>query len=304
MIEDRILPALHARLSTALAPPSVPLVRFEADGVLVGELTETRARRLAAFAEVFDVDARRVTYAPGCASIDARTSAMERVARTLSAEGALSAWRDERYAVAPVFGAPPWFLLERAAARFFGIHTHAVHVNGLVEGRAGARMWIARRSPGKAIDPGLLDNLVGGGIAAGAGVAPTLVKEAWEEAGIPAPLARGATATGALHLCRAQPDGLQRETIFVHDLLLPPDFRPKGQDGEVVGHRLVPLDEAARLIAHADGPDVVTADASLVIVDCLLRRGLLAPDRPDYLALEALRHPPLHPALARAPPPA
>ena len=41
-------------------------------------------------------------------------------------------------------------------------------------------------------------------------------------------------------------------------------------------------------------PDVVTADASLVIVDCLLRRGPIAPDVPGYLALEALRHPSLH----------
>jgi 8-oxo-dGTP pyrophosphatase MutT (NUDIX family) len=157
-------------------------------------------------------------------------------------------------------------------------------------------MWIARRSPDKAIDPGLLDNLVGGGIAAGADVAHTVVKEAWEEAGIPAPRARSAVPTGAVHICRAQPDGLQRETIFVHDLALPVDFAPAGQDGEVVDHRLLPLAEAARLIASADGPDVVTADASLVILDCLLRRGLIAPDLPDYLALEALRHAPLHPA--------
>jgi len=34
------------------------------------------------------------------------------------------------------------------------------------------------------IDPGMLDNLVGGGIAAGATVIDTVVREAWEEAGI------------------------------------------------------------------------------------------------------------------------
>ncbi len=43
-------------------------------------------------------------------------------------------------------------------------------------------MWIARRSPTKPIDPGMLDNLVGGGLAAGLTVAQTLVKEGWEEA--------------------------------------------------------------------------------------------------------------------------
>ncbi len=103
-------------------------------------------------------------------------------------------------------------------------------------------MWIARRSPTKAIDPGMLDNLVGGGIAAGQSVAATLVKEAWEEAGIDAAARAHAQPAGAVHLCREQPDGLQRETIFVHDLWLPVGLRRRaGQDGEVVDHRLVSL---------------------------------------------------------------
>ena len=47
---------------------------------------------------------------------------------------------------------------------------------------------------------------------------------------------------------------------------------------------------AARLIAQTEGPDRVTADASLVVLDCLLRHGAIPPDAPDYLPLEALRH--------------
>jgi len=59
------------------------------------------------------------------------------VARTLAAEGALSAWRNERYAVAAAPGAPPWFLLERAAAR--------VAESG-ADPRAHAT-WLASRPP-------------------------------------------------------------------------------------------------------------------------------------------------------------
>ncbi len=219
-------------------------------------------------------------------------AALERVTRALAADGLLTAWRDERYAVAPAFEAPPWFELERAAARFFGIHTYAAHVNGLVRRDGEIAMWIARRSPTKSIDPDRLDNLVAGGIAAGQSVAATVVKEAWEEAGIAAAVAAGAQRAGTVHICREQPDGLQRETIFVHDLWLPADFVPAGQDGEVAGHRLVPLSEVATLIANDDGPDVVTADAALVMLDCLLRHGAIAPDAPDYGALAALRQPP------------
>ena len=222
----------------------------------------------------------------------ARTAALDRVVDVLAAEGRLTAWRGERYAIATDLSAPPLCLIERAAARFFGIRTYAAHVNGLVRGDPMS-MWLSRRSPDKPIDPGMLDNLVGGGIAAGATVAATMVREAWEEAGVPADVAVTATPTGEVRVCRSQPDGLQRETIFTHDLSLPAEFVPSNQDGEAVEHRLVSLSEAAALIANDCGPDVVTADASLVILDFLLRQGGVDPDTPTGRTLAALRSPPL-----------
>jgi 8-oxo-dGTP pyrophosphatase MutT (NUDIX family) len=281
-MEARILPALHARLSAALAPPKLPLVSLLVDGLRVGELTEPRARRLAAFDGVFALDDGGLSFRPALADAASRTQALERVARTLADEGALTAWRDERYEARAGDGLPPAFALERAAARYFGVRTQAVHVNGLVETDRGAAMWIARRSADKAIDPGMLDNLVGGGIAAGTSVADTLVKEAWEEAGIDAAAARKARSAGTLHVRRLEPDGLQYETIHVHDLWLPRDFVPANQDGEVAEHRLVPLDAMAALLANDQGADVVTADATLVAVDALLRLGTIDADAPLY----------------------
>jgi len=149
-------------------------------------------------------------------------------------------------------------------------------------------MWLARRSPTKAIDPGLLDNLVGGGIAAGSIAATTLVKEAWEEAGIAGELARRAQPAGSVDICRDQPDGLHRETIHVYDLWLPADFVPANQDGEAVEHRLCAPDALLAILASDD----VTADASLVIVDFLIRNGHIASGDPMFAALDALRHPP------------
>ncbi len=291
MIEAAIVTAIRARLTSALAPPQGQYLPLRIGGHVAGWLDAARVDRLRGFTGVFEVGADGIAFAPGCDSPEARTAALERVARTLSAEGALTAWRGERYAVVPQFGGPPRFLLERAAARFFGIRTFAAHVNGLVRSGDGILMWLARRSPMKAIDPGMLDNLVGGGIAAGMSVAETVVKEAWEEAGLAAHVARSAVPAGSVEICRAQPDGLQRETIYVHDLWLDSDFTPAGQDGEAVEHRLVGLPDAARLIANATGPEVATADSCLVIVDCLLRQGAIAPDTPDFAALETLRHP-------------
>ena len=280
-----------AAVTRALARPRQRYRPLWVERRAAGWLDDRRSARLAAIADTFDVRHDGISFVAGKDTASARSSALDRVARELAAEGLLTAWRDERYEVAPEFGAPAWFLLERAAARFFGIHTYAVHVNGLVRRGDEIAMWIARRSPTKAIDPGLLDNLVGGGIAAGQAVGAALAREAWEEAGIDAQLVQRAHPAGAVQICREPPDGLQRETIFVHDLWLPVEFTPAGQDGEVVEHRVVTLAEAARLIANDDGPDIVTPDAALVILDCLLRHGAIAPDAAGYVAIERLRHP-------------
>ena len=291
MIDRFTAAAILARLAPALAPPTRAVRPLRVGAATVGRLDDGRAAQLVGFPDVFEVGAESVSFRPGLGDEPSRTAAIATVTAFLASVGALTPWRNELYAVAPRFGAPPWFRLERAAARYFGVHTWAVHINGVAHTMQDAQMWFARRSPDKAIDPGMLDNLVGGGIAAGATLDDTLAKEAWEEAGIPAHLAARAAPTGAVHIWREQPDGLQSETIFVHDLWLPKDFLPANQDGEAVEHRLVPIDAAAQLIAMADGPDTVTADASLVVLDFLLRRGAIDPASPAIEALAALRHP-------------
>jgi 8-oxo-dGTP pyrophosphatase MutT (NUDIX family) len=271
MIGAVALERIEARLARALAPPARPLVPFMIDDAIAGQVTPDRAERLAAFADVFRRDGAALRFAPRLNDAAERSEAVAGVTAQLAAEGALTAWRDELYAVAPGLGAPPWFLLERAAARYFGVPTHAAHVNGLVQAGSETLMWLARRSATKSIDPGLLDNLVGGGIAAGTSVPQTIVKEAWEEAGIAAGVAAGACAAGTLEIFREQPDGIQRETLHVFDLWLAPDFVPRNQDGEALDHRRVTLPQVAGLLAVERGPDAVTADASLVAFDCLKR---------------------------------
>jgi 8-oxo-dGTP pyrophosphatase MutT (NUDIX family) len=272
MVDDEVLAAIERRLSRVLASPSRSLTRFEVDGAVAGHITPERVERLRRFRDVFRID-DAVRFAPELRSVAERTAALEPVTTQLAREGALTAWRDEPYAVAPAFGESPWFVIERAAARYFGVHTYAAHVNGLVREGDAILMWLARRSATKSIDPGMLDNLIGGGIAADATTAHTVIKEAWEEAGIPAAVASTAKPHGSVTIFREQPDGIQHETMFVHDLWLAPDFAPANQDGEAVDHRRVPLHDAARLIAVESGPDTVTADASLVILDCLVRHG-------------------------------
>jgi 8-oxo-dGTP pyrophosphatase MutT (NUDIX family) len=295
MRADGIVPAIQARLARTLAAPQGDYVPFRVCDRTVGWIDPVRSARLSAFTGVFDANGDEVRLAPTLADCAARTAALEEVTRALSGEGLLSAWRDERYAVAVEFGAAPLVDIERAAARYFGVRTYAVHINGLVQRAGGPTMWLARRSPSKAIDPGLLDNLVGGGIGTGYSAPDTLLKEAWEEAGIPADVAAKARPQGSIDICRAQPHGLQRETVFVYDLELDAGFIPSNQDGEAVEHRQLTFSDAARLIAAGEDDDAVTADASLVILDCLLRHGTLGPDSPGIRALSALLHASLEP---------
>jgi len=287
MIDAAILAAIEARIVRATAFPSSGLRRFEAAGTALGLVDDARAARLARFG-CFDVTPEAVVLDSGLATAQARSAAIADVAATLRSEGALPAWRDELYTVAPQFDAPPLFRIERGAARYFGVRTYAAHVNGIVRDGDETRMWIARRSLQKAVDPGLLDNLVGGGIAAGMRVDETVAKEAWEEAGIDATTVRAARPVGVVHAVRILFDGLQRETLFVHDLALPRTFVPSNQDGEAVGHRLVSLAEAARIVATENNDDEATLDASLVILDYLVRHGAIRPDQPRFAALVRL----------------
>lgn len=226
-------------------------VPLDLGGKRIGWLRPQLAARLASWPRVFATSPDHVALL----NPDGLAAAVEQLAK----EGFIPGWRNERYRIADLFD------IERAAARPFGLTTQAVHLNGIV----GERMWLARRSATKPIDPGMLDNLVGGGISVGFSVETTLVKEAWEEASIPAELARKATPAGAMGVLREVPEGVQSETIRIYDLELPADWLPQNQDGEVSEFRLLTFAEVER--------EVLTYEAGLVALDYLKRRRSRAP---------------------------
>jgi 8-oxo-dGTP pyrophosphatase MutT (NUDIX family) len=213
--------------------------------------------------------------------VEARTEALKDVIATLHGEGKIPGWRDEIYAIRNDFDAPPLAFIERAASRFFGTMTYAVHLNGIVKYRDSApKVWIARRSDTKATDPGMLDNVVAGGIGWGFALMPTLVKECWEEAGMSAELASTATPGRTFHVLQSLPEGTQAEQIFVFDVSLPPDFTPRNQDGEVGEHRLARIEDVARWIEEG----ALTVDASIATLDCMLRHQWIDEDACEGIA--------------------
>ena len=257
-------------------------LRFDTSGLLrfcvgdhaVGWLLPGLARRLAHWPEVFSVRADSIAFTGRLDSAQARSAAIAPVLERLRKEGLVSGWRDEAYRVPPRGGAsgeaggPELFRMERAARKLFGIESHASHLNGIVRASGGPRMWIARRSRSKPVDPDRLDNLVAGGIAAGSDAWVTLLKECGEEAGIPEHLARRAVRRGTLRFRRRDPEGVDAQRIELFDLDLPADFVPDNRDGEVAGFRLLSFDAVAR---ELEQPGLFTVDAALVAGECIGR---------------------------------
>ncbi|TPQ35734.1 NUDIX hydrolase [Cupriavidus pinatubonensis] len=208
---------------------------------------------------------------PGRGDFAVRSAALEALARQLAEGGHVRGWRDELFAVTPSLDAPALAVVERAAARFLGLLTFASHMNGVVHGEP--TFWISRRSQSKAVDPGMWDNLVAGGMPHGSDPLATLVRECEEESGIPAALARGVQAHGCIEVLREIPEGVQWEHVYVYDLELPADFTPHNQDGEVAEHRRIGPDALLAIMSAG----AMTVDATLVTLDALRRRGWLAP---------------------------
>ena len=156
----------------------------------------------------------RVSFAARITSPAARTRAMREICEGWRDRGVFAdicgpkKWRGELY---PVYrrpfarhDAPPdgqdveeeeedvtrhprnyAFKMERAASSLFGIVTYGVHMTMYEPiGPDSCRIWVPTRSRTKQTWPGLLDNSVAGGIAAGYSVFDTIVKEASEEAGL------------------------------------------------------------------------------------------------------------------------
>ncbi|OWJ55844.1 DUF4743 domain-containing protein [Inquilinus limosus] len=227
---------------------------------------------------------------------EARAAALEEITDRLIEAGLVRKRRDERYPMVSEWGAPLLATVDRGAAVALGIKSFGIHLNGVVEAADGPLLWVAKRAADRALAPGKLDNLVAGGQPAGLSLAENLVKECAEEAAIPAELARRAVPAGAITYMMDTAEGLRRDTLFVYDLALAPDFTPRNTDGEVESFARRPL--AAVLEQLRDTEDF-KFNVALVIIDLAIRRGIVGPEEPDYLALcRGLREPtdpPSHP---------
>jgi len=260
-----------------------------ADGHRIGWLRRDNAEALKRHGKVFEVRRDRAELlAEG--SCDKVSRTVDDVVEALVAERRLPKWRNETFDVARRWGEPPIFRLDRGAVPFFGVRAYGVHLNGYRRDGDQYSLWIGRRASNKQIDPGKLDNIVAGGIGNGYGAAATLVKEAEEEAAIPAALIARAAPVGALTYRMETKLGIRDDVMFVYDFEVPDDFTPTNGDGEISGFELMPL---AAILERIRTTMDFKFNVNLVILDFAVRHGILRPDDPEYLDVANGLHRPL-----------
>ncbi|KAG4935353.1 hypothetical protein JHK85_050272 [Glycine max] len=210
-----------------------------------------------------------VSLHPMLKTAEERTSAVGYVVERLGEEH-IPGIRNELYPVISSFGAQIFFSLERAAAPYFGIKVYGTQMNGYVELDGQKHLWIGKRSGTKSTYPGMLDELVAGGLPHGINCQQNLAKECEEEAGIPRSISVNAIPVGAVSYKDIDGYRYKRDVLFCYDLKLPKDFIPKNKDGEVDSFKLIPVTQVAEIIRKTQ---FFKANCALVIIDFLFRHG-------------------------------
>jgi 8-oxo-dGTP pyrophosphatase MutT (NUDIX family) len=263
---------------------------FTIEGINYGYVPQTMLPHFSKHPDVFTVGdgALSLTAAVVALDLHGRTAAVAKVTEELKNSKVITGWRGELLPVVATFNGSPALLMERAAMPLFGFKAYGVHVTGFVRDTTTgdvSHMWVARRSKTKSSYPSYLDHIVAGGQPYGISPAENVIKECGEEANIPADLAAMAKAAGAVSYMFIEKNGrLKRETLFCYDLELPTTFTPTPVDGEVESFELKPLTWVLATVA-AGGASGYKPNCNLVVIDFLIRHGIISPENEDYLPL-------------------
>lgn len=263
---------------------------FIIDGQHLGWVRNDLVHALTPWPDLFLVSDHAITLNPQLSTPADRTQALTAIAPTLAEKVGIAYPHGEHYPICRRWGMPAVMTMDRALVSLFGIPSHGVHVSGYLYRQGALHLWIGRRSLTKAVAPGKLDNIIAGGQPHDLSILDNLVKEAAEEADMPESLARQARSVGLISYAREDKIGLRPDVMFCFDLEVPDDFTPRNTDGEISDFLLMPIEEVAALVRDTQE---FKLNVNLVIIDFMVRHGILTPDtEPDYVDIvRGLRQP-------------
>ncbi len=202
-------------------------------------------------------------------------------------------WHDEAFGLYTLDTLTEVGTVPRGSVPYLGIQAFGVHANGYVRDGDNLKMWVAKRSADKPTFPGQWDNMVGGGLTAGMTAADVLVKEAFEEAALDMDTAVAVQPTGVLRYCHASDGGLRNNALYLYDIEVPADWTPTPNDGEVERFELWGMDKLRRCIETTRS---FKYNCNVVVIDFMLRHGVITPDEPGYADLKRALDERLQPA--------
>ncbi|MGB5833093.1 MAG: DUF4743 domain-containing protein [Thiohalocapsa sp.] len=265
-------------------------VPFVVGGEKLGSVRCAFATELDELGADFTLRGDALHWVSAPAEFDARSEAMQTICEDLRRRDLVSHLHGERYPVTPGHRDDARFLVDRACAPYFGVRAFGQHLNGFVRRSDGLHLWVARRSANRRVYPNRLDNMVAGGLPWGVGLRENLSKECAEEASLPREIADQAISVGTISYCRDSDRGLKPDVIYCYDLELVDDVEPRCNDDEVAGFELW---SAERVMSVVEETEEFKLNCNLVIIDFLIRHGLIGPEHPHYLELAERLHAPL-----------
>ncbi|CAM6002907.1 unnamed protein product [Sphagnum balticum] len=209
-------------------------------------------------------------------SIEERNKFMAKTLLQEHEKGEVTELRKLSAEMYPIYGVDGELVLSisRSASDLFGIETYGVFLIASVRTDGIQKFWVATRSLTKATYPGKLDMCVGGSVQTQEPPLECLVREAEEEASLPAAFTRKFVqpcGTVRYHLSVddfGQP-GSRAQTQFVYELELPGDMIPKPCDDEVKDFRLMTIEEIRQALEQRD----FKLNIAMTWMDYMIRHG-------------------------------
>lgn len=144
--------------------------------------------------------------------------------------------------------------VNRSTAPYLGIDSVGVHLNCYVRHNNVIQgVWLAKRAATKSHHPNYWDTTVAGGQPHNLSLYDNIVKEAYEEAGVPSQWLRNDVSNEAfsdhthdpLTMTTAKEDGscMKRSFYYSFDLEVPDEWQPTPVDGEVQQFKLYSMEE-------------------------------------------------------------